>query len=225
MEDGTRIKTGAVIMAAGVKPRVGYADEFGLETTRDGIVVDQFFRTNVPDVYALGDCIQTRSFVTGLPFPGKLGSIAAQMARTLGMNFNGHKIPFDGVINPACTTVFDVYFCSAGHTEKDAVEQGIAVVCGKTENTDIYSNMPHSKSISVKLIFRKEDRRVIGGELMGPVNLAGFVDCLAQLIRRGARVEDVVTMDFSTHPEMTPNPAHSYLMFAAQEALRQWPKY
>lgn len=225
VEDGTWIETDALVMATGVKPRVAYADEFGLQTTRDGLVVDPFFQTNVRDIYALGDCVQTRSFVTERPFPGKLGSIAAQMARTLALNFNGQKIPFDGVISPACTSIFDVQFCSAGHTEKDAAQQGIAVVLGKTENTNIYSNMPHRQPLSVKLIFRKRDRRIIGGELIGSVNLAGFADCLGQLIRRGAQVEDVVAMDFSTHPEMTPNPAHSYLMFAAQEALRQWPKH
>lgn len=222
LEDGTRINTGAVVMAAGVKPRLDYAGEFGIKTTRDGIVVDDFFRTNIQDIYAIGDCIETRSFITGQPFPGKLGSTAAQMARLLAMNLNGHEIPFKGVISPACTRIFDVQLCQAGFTEKDALSQGIDVRTSKTENTDIYSNMPHRKSISVKLIFREDDRRLIGGELVGPVNFAGFADCLAQLIYREATVEDVVAMDISTHPEMTPNPANSYFVLAAQNALEQW---
>ncbi len=222
LEDGARINTGAVVMAAGVKPRVDYAGEFGIKTTRDGIVVDDFFRTNIQDVYAIGDCIETRSFITGRPFPGKLGSTAAQMARLLAMNLNGNEIPFKGVISPACTRIFDVQFCQAGFTEKDALAQGIDVRTSKTENTDIYSNMPHKKPLSVKLIIREDNRQLIGGELIGPVNFAGFADCLGQLIYRRASVENVVTMDFSTHPEMTPNPANSYLMLAGQKALEQW---
>lgn len=221
LEDGTRLQTDAVILATGVKPQVEYASELGLETTRDGIVVDEFFQTNVPDVYALGDCIETRSHVTGKPFPGKLGSNAAQMARTLGMSLNGHSIPFEGVINPACTKIFDIYFCSAGHTEKDARDDRIDIHVSKTQNTDIYGNMPDKEAVSVKLIFRKADRCIIGGEIVGKTSRAGFVDCLGQLIYRGATVEDIVTMDFSVHPEMTPNPAHSYLMFAAQKWLQQ----
>jgi len=220
-EDGTRIKTQAVLLAAGVKPRMEYAEELGLETARDGIIVDDFFRTNVPDIYAIGDCVQTRSFVTGEPFPGKLGSNAARMARTLAMNLNGYEIPFNGVINPACTKIFDLRFCSAGHTEKDAKDQGIDVQTSRTDNTDIYDNMPHSRPVSVKLTFQAANWRLIGGEFVGSANFAGFADCLGQLIYRRAKIEDVVTMDFSVHPELTPNPARSYLMFAAQNALRQ----
>ncbi|MBS3761761.1 MAG: FAD-dependent oxidoreductase [Planctomycetes bacterium] len=220
LENGNWIHTDALVLATGVKPRIGYAEEFGLETAREGIVVDEYFRTNLPDVYALGDCIQTHSFVTRLPFPGKLGSVAAQMARTLALNFNGKDIPFEGVLNPACTKLFDLHFCSAGHTEKDARDAEIDVICGKTENTDIYSNMPHNRDVFAKLVFRRDDRTVIGGEMVGAANFAGFADCLAQLIHRKATIEDIATMDVSTHPELTPNPAHSYLMFAAQKVLQ-----
>lgn len=222
LADGSRLDVEAVVLATGVRPRIEYAGKFGLETTRDGIVVDEFFQTNIPDIYALGDCVKTHSYVTGEPFPGKLGSNAAQMARTLALNFNGRQIPFKGVISPSCTKIFNVQFCTAGHTEKDAQDQGIAARSIKTENTDIYRNMPHSKPVWVKLVFREKDRRLIGGEFIGEMNLAGCADCLGELIYRGATVEDVVTMAISTHPELTPDPAHSYLMFAAQKALQQW---
>jgi len=222
LENGDKVETEAVLLAAGVAPRLDFARKFGLETARDGIIVDEFFHTNLPDVYAIGDCIQTRSYTTGEPFPGKLGSNAAKMARTLGMNFGGYEFAFEGVINPACTSVFGMQFCSAGLTEKDAVQQGIKVRTSKTENTDIYDNMPQRKTVWVKLIFRESDRQVIGGELLGPTNFAGVSDCLGQLIYRKATVEDIVRMDFSTHPELTPNPAHAHLMFAAQKAFEEW---
>lgn len=222
LEDGNRIETDAIILAAGVAPRTEIADAFGLETSRHGFIVDEYFRTSIEDIYAIGDCIQTASFLTGVPVPGKLGSNAAQMARILAMNLNGYTIPFKGVINPACTCVFDLNFCSAGFTEKDAEKEEIEVIIGKAENTDIYSNMPYCKKIWVKLIFRKEDKVLIGGEFLGPFNSSGFADCTAQLIYRGATFEDIVTMDFSTHPELTPNPANSFLMKSAQKVLQEY---
>ena len=62
---------------------------------------------------------------------------------------------------------------------------------------------------------------IIGGEIIGTCNVAGFVDTLGQLIYRKATLEEVVTMHFSTHPEMTPDPAHPYFVFAAQGLLKK----
>jgi len=219
LEDGTEIKVVAVILSAGISPRVEYAEAFGLETGRGGLIVNEFLETSVPDIYALGDCVQTYLYQTKKPFPGELGSNAAQMARILALNFNGYQIPFEGVINPAVTMIFDTGFGSAGLTEQDAKNQGIDVLVGKVENSDIYGNMPDKKPLLTKILFRKKDRVILGGEIIGTCNIAGFVDTLGDLIYRKARLEDVITMHFSTHPEMTPDPAHPYFVFAAQQIL------
>ncbi len=219
LEDGTQIKADAVILSTGIAPRVEYAEAFGLETAKGGIVVNEFLETNVPDIYALGDCVQTYLYSTREPFPGELGSNAAHMARILALNFAGYNIPFKGVINPAVTMIYDIGFGSAGITEKDAKNQGIEVYVGKVENTDIYGNMPERKPLFTKVLFRKDDKVIIGGEIIGNLNVAGFVDTLGELIHRKATLEDVITMHFSTQPEMTPDPAHPYFVFAAQQVL------
>ena len=224
LEDGTRIKADAVILSAGISPRVEYAKAFGIETAKGGIVVNEFLETNVPNIYALGDCVQTYLYSTKIPFPGELGSNAAQMARTLALNFAGYNIPFEGVINPAVTMIFDIGFGSAGITEKDAKNQGIDIYVGKVKNTDIYGNMPDRKALFTKVLFKKDDKVILGGEIIGNCNVAGFVDTLGELIYRKARLEDVITMHFSTHPEMTPDPAHPYFVFAAQQVLAKHAK-
>ena len=167
----------------------------------------------------MGDCVQTKLYLTDKPFPGELGSNAAQMARILALNFNGYQIPFNGVINPAVTTLFDIHFGSAGITEIDAQREGIDIYVGKAKNTDIYGNMPETRPLFTKVLFRKDDKVIVGGEIIGTCNVAGFVDVLGQLIYRKATLEEVVTMHFSTHPEMTPDPAHPYFVFAAQQLL------
>jgi len=219
LDDGTIIKTDAVILSTGIVPRVDYAKDFGIETAKGGIIINEFLETSTPYIYALGDCVQTKLYLTDKPFPGELGSNAAQMARILALNFNGYQIPFNGVINPAVTTLFDIHFGSAGITEIDAQREGIDIYVGKAKNTDIYGNMPETRPLFTKVLFRKDDKVIVGGEIIGTCNVAGFVDVLGQLIYRKATLEEVVTMHFSTHPEMTPDPAHPYFVFAAQQLL------
>lgn len=221
LDDGTSIKAEAVILSAGISPRIDYAEAFGLETGRGGIIVNEFFETNIPQIYALGDCVQTFLYSTKKPFPGELGSNAAQMARTLALNFNGYHIPFEGVINPATTMVFDIGFGSAGITEKDALRDGIDVYVGKVKGTDIYGNMPDKKPFFTKVLFRKEDRVIVGGEITSKENVSGYVDTLGELIYRKATLEDVLTRHFSTQPEMTPDPANPHFVTAAQQILEK----
>ena len=220
IEDGTAVETDAVLSAVGVRPMVDYAPAFGLETTRNGIVVDEYFATGVEDVFAIGDCIETRSAITGRPVPGKLGSNAGQMARRLGLNLAGRMAPFPGVINAAVTVVGDLAYGGAGLSEADAEAEGIPALTTRNTSTSTYENMPHPAPVEVKLVYRASDLRLLGGEILGRFNPAGFVETLAQLIERRATLEDVVTMTYSSHPELTPKTSKPYFVWASEPLLR-----
>ncbi len=220
IEDGTRIPTDAVLSAVGVRPLVDYAPAFGLQTTPDGIVVDEYFATGVEDVHAIGDCIETRSAITGRPVPGKLGSNAGQMARFLGLGLAGRKRPYPGVVNAAVTVVGDLAYGGAGLSEADAEAEGIPVLTTRATSTSTYENMPHPEPVEVKLVYRAGDLRLLGGEILGRFNPAGFVETLAQLIEREATLEDVVTMTYSSHPELTPKTSRPYFVRASEPLLR-----
>ncbi len=220
IDGGTRVATDAVLSAVGVRPLVDFAPAFGLETTEAGIVVDAYFFTGVEDIYAIGDCIETRSAITGRPVPGKLGSNAGQMARRLALNLAGWKRPYAGVVNAAVTVVGGLAYGAAGLTEADAEAEGIPVLATRNTSTSSYENMPHPEPVEVKLIYRAGDLRLLGGEILGRFNPAGFVETLAQLLERSATLEDVITMPYSSHPELTPKTSKPYFVWASEPLLR-----
>lgn len=220
VDGGHRFDTDAVLSAVGVLPMIDYAPAFGLQTVRDGIVVDEYFATGVEDIYAIGDCIQTRSLITGEPVPGKLGSNAGQMARRLALNLSGLPRPFPGVVNAAITRLEGLSYGGAGLSEADAEAAGIPVLLSRNTSTSMYDNMPETKPVDVKLIYRAEDLVLIGGEILGEFNPAGFVEVLAQLIEQRATLEDVLTMSYSSHPELTPKTSKPYWVWGSEPLMK-----
>ena len=221
LDDGSVIETEAVLSAVGVKPLVEYAEKFGLKTSKHGIIVNEYFETGVKDIYAIGDCIETKHFLTGKPYPGKLGSNAGQMARILGLNFGGKKRPYEGVINATITKVGDIAIGCAGLSEKDAENEGIETIAGYGESTCMYANMPGHRKVFVKVIYRKDNLQFIGAELVGKFNPAGFIEAATQLILMKANLYDVIGYHYSSHPELTPKTSHPYFAFASESILKK----
>ncbi len=220
VDGGRRFDTDAVLSAVGVRPMIDYAPAMGLETAPDGIVVDPYFRTNLEDVHAIGDCVRTFSVVTGEPVPGKLGSNAGQMARRLALNLSGSARPFPGVVNAAVTRIEGLAYGGAGLSEADAEAAGIPVLVSRNTSTTEYDNMPGTRPVEVKLLYRADGLVLVGAEILGPFNPAGFVEVAAQLIERRATLEDVLTMSYSSHPELTPKTSKPYWVWGSEPLMR-----
>jgi len=221
LDDGRRFPTEGILSAVGVRPMTEAAQAMGLECERDGIVVDEYFRSSAPDVFAIGDCIRTRSIVTGSVVPGKLGSNAGQMARRLALNLTAEPRPFPGVINAAVTRLAGLAYGGAGLSEADATAEGMEVLVGRNTSSSIYENMPGTKPVEIKVIYRKDDLRLVGGEILGDFNPAGFIEGLAQLIERKSSLEDVLTMSYSSHPELTPKTSKPFWIWASEALYRE----
>jgi NADH dehydrogenase len=222
LDDGTSLATDAVLSAVGVAPSLDFADALGLARSVHGLQVDDLFRTNLPDVYAVGDCIETRCLVTGEPVPGKLGSNAGQMARTLALHLAGvESRPFPGVINAAVTVVDDLAYGGVGLSEQDAARLGLETLVGRITSTSQYDNMPHHEPVDARIVYRASDQVVLGGELLGRFNPAGFIEALGHLIERRATLTDVVTSSYSSHPELTPKTNKPFWVAASEPLLYQ----
>ncbi len=157
-----------VVVATGVRPITQLAESIGVEigTTR-GIKVDDKMLTNLPDVYACGDCAEHVEFITRKPMAGGLGTVAVRQARVAGINAAGGDVKFPGIVGAKVTKLFDLEIASTGMTDDLAKRFEIPVAKGSIKG----SSKPHyytgGKDLKVKTYFNKETGKLVGGQLVG----------------------------------------------------------
>ena len=225
---GVRLQNGEIIdadfaaVAIGVIPNSELAAQAGLATNRMGIVVDDFLRTAYPNIYASGDCAVKKSFITGEPTRGEFGTNAVFMSKVVAANILGEEKKFPGVINANCSTSFTCAFGSAGLTEKQAQEQGMDVISGTSEVLSAYPVMDEAKPVLTKLVFERQSGRLVGGSVLRRDHATAMcVDFISFAIQMGAGIEDIMTYQYATHPELAAKPSDDIYLFAARDALKK----
>jgi NADPH-dependent 2,4-dienoyl-CoA reductase/sulfur reductase-like enzyme/rhodanese-related sulfurtransferase len=190
-----------VIMGVGVRPNVRLAQEAGLELgTTGAIKVDDHMRTSDPDVYAVGDCVETTHLISGLPCYVPLGSTANKQGRIAAINICGGDRAFPGVVGSTVCKVFDYTVARAGLTEKRARELGYRVETTLTPGPDRAHYMPDARLLVIKLICDVETRRIIGIQAVGPGEAAKRVDVAVTAMTTGMTIEDVANIDLCYAP-------------------------
>jgi NADH oxidase (H2O2-forming) len=220
LESGLSIPADLVVLAVGVEPNTEVAAAAGLRTGRFGICVDGAMRTNSEDVYACGDCVEKRSFVTGKNTRGEFGTNAVFMAKIVAQNILGSAKKFPGVINANATSIYGLSLGSAGYTEQMAAEAGIEVVTGVSTVLDKYPMMDNAGTIDTKLIFDRRNHKLVGGSFLRADNcIAQNVDFISFAIQMGATIDELMDYQYATHPELAAKPSDNIYTFAAKNAL------
>jgi NADH oxidase (H2O2-forming) len=220
LDGGDSISADFAVLSVGVVPNIELATQAGLKTSRLGIQTDQYMRTSEDHIYAAGDCVEKISFITGEPTRGEFGTNAVFMANVVAQNILGKKKIFPGVINASATSVYDWSLGAAGLTEKMAQESGINTVTGYSEVLDKYPMMKGVTPIRTKLVFDRNTGRLVGGSVLqkgdGAAQNADFISFAIQM---KATLEDLLTCQYATHPELAAKPSDNTYMFAAKDAL------
>ena len=119
LADGREIGADMVLIATGVRPNTALAAAAGVELGVSGAIrVDKRMRTNIEDIYACGDCIETYDVVTGKPFYRPLGSTANKTGRIAGDSVTGGDLEFRGVLGTGIFRVFDLAVAQTGLSER-----------------------------------------------------------------------------------------------------------
>lgn len=224
LEKGKMIRfegLGAVIFAVGMRPNVEMFRGTDLTIDRDGIVVNAKMETNIPDVYAVGDCVQFTSGITGKPAGGKLATNAVPMARVAANNFAGADREYPGFFNGAATKIGDMYLGGTGLTEAKAREEQFDIVTGYAEFTTAFPVMPFAKKIKLKLIADRKSRKLIGGQVVSGEPVTDKVDQITMAVQFGITVDQLLGFSYSAQPYQSFFPAHNLLVKAAEEIVKQ----
>lgn len=210
-----------IVVSAGVRPNVEIFEGSRLHMGRTGIVVDSTMATNIPGVWAAGDCCEYRSFIDGEVAGGKLATNAVPMAKTAARNMLGQTWHYQGFLNGAATVVAPLRIGGTGFTEELCRRKGIDVITGRGETTTRFPIMPDATKVTVKLVFGRDDGRLLGGQVIGGEAVAERVDLLTMAIKASSTIEDLMNFDYSSQPWQTFFPAANAVVLAAEEAWRR----
>ena len=213
---GRKIKTDVVILSVGIRSDVALAQKAGIKIGKFGIKTDNRMRTNIPNIYAVGDCAQAFSSITRKPIPSGLVSTAIIEGKIAGMNICGIDVKFNGVTNPSVTKIFDYSLGRVGFTEREAKKEGIHILVGRSETLEKYDTQPNAKKLVTKLVFDSK-KRLIGAQILGHGNVvAGLVDFLSYAIQNKATVDELKQLHYSAHPELTALPFFHPIVMACE---------
>lgn len=201
LKSGRRVEAGAVIVAVGVRPESGLAEEAGLELGINGsIKVDHNYRTSDPDIYAVGDAIEVWHKVTGLPTLLALAGPAQRQARAAADHIYGRTVHARGVVGSAVVRVFDYTAASTGLNEKQCKGVGIDYDYVYVIPGDAVGLMPSSNPLFFKVLFQKGNGKLLGAQAVGKGAADKRVDVVATLLMMNGDLQDLADLELSYSP-------------------------
>ncbi len=225
LDNGDEIETDMVIVSVGYKPNTQLAKDAGLPLNdRGAIIVDNYMRTVISNVFAVGDCAAKTGFITGRTDSIMLASTATSESRILGHNLFSIKITrtHTGTISVFSTRIHGKSFASCGAIERTAEEANIEFVTGQFEDVDRHpGSISDATPLKVKLIVLAGDGSIIGGEICGGESVGELINVIALAVQKNVTVYELISFQIGTHPLLTTAPTKYVLIKAAEAAMKK----
>jgi rhodanese-related sulfurtransferase len=200
-DKGTELTGDMVILSVGVRPENKLAGEAGLEIgRRGGIVVKPTMQTSDPDIFAVGDAVEIRDFVTGRPTMTALAGPANKQGRIAADNAFGRRAIFRGTQGTVVVKIFDLTVAATGPSEKTLIRDDIPYLCSYTHSGSHASYYPGATMMAIKLLFSPGNGRVLGAQIVGKEGVDKRIDVLATAIRGNMTVFDLEELELAYAP-------------------------
>ena len=190
-----------VILGLGVRPNTELAERAGVALgVRKAIKTNDRMQTDIPGVWAAGDCAESFHLVSRRPVHIALGTIANKQGRVAGINLGGGYATFPGVVGTAVSKICSVEVARTGLQEREILSLGLDYVAGRIESTTRASYYPHAGKITVKALAEKGSGRLLGAQIVGVEGAAKRIDIFATALHAGFTVEEMINLDLSYAP-------------------------
>ncbi len=214
IEDGkvTAVKDGkafsidadAVIMAVGVAPETELAEKAGLEIGQSrGIKVNHNYQTTDPDIYAVGDAIESFNSLTHKPGRIALAGPAQRQARAAADHIYGISANNKGFIGSSCIKLFGLNAACTGLNEKTAKQEGFSYDSVMIFPSDKVGIMPGANYMVFKLIFEVPTGRILGAQAIGTGETDKRINVIATMITMGGTLEDLKELELCYAPSFS----------------------
>jgi NADPH-dependent 2,4-dienoyl-CoA reductase/sulfur reductase-like enzyme len=193
------------LLGMGARPNVEMAHTAGVSLGATGaIATDTYMRTNLPDVFAAGDCAEALHLVTGQPDFIPLGSTANKQGRVAGMNAAGGNATFGGVVGTMVVRAFDLAVARTGLTTTQAEKAGFSPRGTMIRAKDVSHYFPGAADMHVKLVYDGDTDRLLGGQIVGQQGTAKRIDVLATALHCKLTVAVLRRLDLAYAPPFAP---------------------
>ncbi|MDD7363523.1 MAG: FAD-dependent oxidoreductase [Peptoniphilus sp.] len=205
LNSGKELETDMVLLSIGLRPNSGLARDSGLRLNAKGhIVVDEHMRTSDPDIYAIGDVVATKNYLTGEEAVVQLAGPANRQAREIASNLVGTgEGVYRGSLATSAAKIFDLTVASTGLSEKALRKQGkvfredyLTTLIHPMNHVGYY---PGAGQMTIKLIFAL-DGRVLGAQIVGYKGVDKRIDTISSAIHFKGTVDDLSRMEFAYAP-------------------------
>ena len=201
LKEGEPLSADMVVLAIGVTPDTPLARQAGLELGIKGsILVNDRMETSVPDIYAVGDAVQVKHFVTGEDTLISLAGPANKQGRIAADNICGGDSRFPGSMGSSVIKLFDMTAASTGINERAAKKSGIdcdKVYLSPSSHAGYY---PGGRVMTMKVLFEKKTFRLLGAQIIGYDGVDKRIDVLATAIQAGMSALKLKELDLAYAP-------------------------
>jgi len=207
-----------VIMATGVRPNIELAKKAGCKIGKFAIEVNEKMQTSIPNIYAVGDCVEVVDFITGEKTLSPFGTTAVRQGKVAGKNIAGIDARFYPVLNSAVSKIGELEIGGTGLTAFSANLKRIPIVIGRAKGLTRARYYPGGKEIEIKMIF-SENGTVFGCQIVGGERVAERIDAMSIAIFKKVNAEEIVNMEFCYAPPVSM--VNEPLSLAAEDALKK----
>ena len=202
LKSGQSIPADMVLLSIGVRPATALAKAAGIRLGETGgIWVDSYLQTSVQDIYAVGDAIEYPHPLTGKPWLNYLANPANRQGRIVADNMaRGNSVTYEGAIGTSIAQVFDLTVASTGLAAKRLKQMGMEYRSSITHSASHAGYYPDALPLTLKLTFHPQTGKLYGAQCVGYEGVDKRIDQIAQLIKHGGTVYDLMETEHTYAP-------------------------
>ncbi len=201
LNNGESLTTDILIMAIGVRPETKLAEEAGLQIGElGGIYTNEMMQTSDPSIYAVGDAVEEKDFVTGAQTLVPLAGPANRQGRMAADNMLGRNETYQGTQGTAICKIFDLAVASTGKNEKQLKREGVDYEKVYVHTASHASYYPGAEIVSFKMLFEPSSGKILGAQAVGKDGVDKRIDVMAVAQRAGMTVEQLQHLELTYAP-------------------------
>ncbi len=194
-------RTDLVIVATGVKPNTRLAKMADLELGKhSGVIVNDHLRTSKENIWAGGDLIEVKEFITNKNQFIPLAGPANRHGHIIADNILGEKVKYQHTLGTSILKIFELTIAMTGITEDKARELDIDHEVVYIHSKSHVGYYPDAKPLSIKLIFSKHDYKILGAQIIGEDGVDKRIDVLSTAIKAGIKADELDEIELAYAP-------------------------